>query len=154
MQVNVMGALEPTSSDDGGRRFLSEATVQEIQFELMRRASFNAFDSDKIIASLERHSELWEAVLVDRRPHWQRDRYNLPMAWLIRLRDLAYNEWNVDTVFILTPTVEAAQNLTQIIADENWRGMTMVYGEGHREEVQRALGCWHKDQAVVTVWWD
>ena len=47
-------------------RSLGDATVQEIQLELIRRTRFNAFDGERVTASLIRHRELWMAVLLDR----------------------------------------------------------------------------------------
>ena len=49
---------------------LREATVQEIQLELIRRTKFNAFDGERIHASLMKHRTYWQAVLLDRRGHW------------------------------------------------------------------------------------
>jgi hypothetical protein len=43
-----------------------DATVQGIQFELIRRTKFNAFDGERVEGSLLRHRELWMAVLLDR----------------------------------------------------------------------------------------
>jgi hypothetical protein len=47
------------------RQSLIDATVQEIQLELIRRTKFNAFDGERVMASLLRHRELWMAVLLD-----------------------------------------------------------------------------------------
>jgi hypothetical protein len=154
LQATAMGAIEPSSSKDKRRRSLSEATVQEIQFELMRRASFNAFDGSRVIASLRRHADLWEAVLMDNRPYWQKDRYQLPPGWLIKLRDLGGDCWNVDTLFILAPNTESAKKLAEAIKEEDWGGMTKVYGDENRAEIERTLGSGPDQRAIVTVWWD
>src|SRR5437868_14873092 len=67
---------------------LRDATVQEIQLELIRRTRFNAFDGERIYASLMKHRAYWQAVLLDRpglrseerrvgkecRSRWWRDR--------------------------------------------------------------------------------
>ena len=45
---------------------LRDATVQEIQLELIRRTKFNAFDGERIYASLMKHRSYWQAVLLDR----------------------------------------------------------------------------------------
>src|SRR5436305_1571424 len=45
---------------------LRDATVQEIQLELIRRTRFNAFDGERVLASLLEHRDLWLAVLLDR----------------------------------------------------------------------------------------
>jgi hypothetical protein len=48
------------------QRLLSEATVQEIQLELLRRTQFNAFNGEKIYQVLLARRELWQAA--ERRP--------------------------------------------------------------------------------------
>ena len=84
---------------------LRNATVQEIQLELIRRTSFNALDGEKVYASLLRNRGLWLACLLDRPglPDYQTPR-QLLTSGLIKLRDLADNFWNADHLFILTET--------------------------------------------------
>jgi hypothetical protein len=38
---------------------LRDATVQEIQLELLRRSSFNALNGERVVDSLLRHRDLW-----------------------------------------------------------------------------------------------
>jgi hypothetical protein len=45
---------------------LRDASVQDIQLELLRRTRFNALDGEKVCASLLRHRHLWRAALLDR----------------------------------------------------------------------------------------
>jgi hypothetical protein len=45
---------------------LREATVQEIQLELIRRTRFNAFDGERIYASLRKHRAHWQAAQLAR----------------------------------------------------------------------------------------
>ena len=72
--------------------FLTEASVQEIQLELIRRHDYNAFDGAKIAASLRAHRSLWEAVLMDRLEFL--DREGVSVSSLIKLRDLSGNFCN------------------------------------------------------------
>ena len=44
---------------------LRDATVQDIQLELLRRTQFDAIDGERVFASLLRHRDLWLAVLLD-----------------------------------------------------------------------------------------
>ena len=44
---------------------LSEASLQEIQLELIRRHRHNAFDGERVVESLLRHRGLWSAALMD-----------------------------------------------------------------------------------------
>src|SRR5438046_10200645 len=88
---------------------LRDATVQEIQLELIRRTSFNALDGEKVCASLLKHRDLWQAVLLDRPgvADYSRPR-QLLTSGLIKLRDLDGNSWNADHLVILTRTRQPA----------------------------------------------
>lgn len=133
---------------------LAEATVQEIQLELMRRRSFNEFDGPKVVASLERHRDLWIAAYMDRfglhhaeHPDW------FPFSSLIQLRDLRYNHWNVDTLVVLTETVEHARRLADIARQEDWRADELIVQE-NEEELGMALGISPCPYRMLTAWWD
>ncbi len=118
---------------------LRDATVQDIQLELLRRTRFNDLDGERVAASLLRHRELWLAALLDRPgvpDYTEPDR--LLTAGLIKLRDLGRNLWNADTLFLLTPTREQARRLGQVAEEEDWGGMVRVYED--RKEIDRALG--------------
>src|SRR5688572_5813879 len=100
---------------------LKDADIQEIQLELMRRRSFNAFDGPKVVASLQRHRDLWLAAYMDRfglcskdHPDW------IPAFSLIKLRDLPHDWWNVDTLCLLTKTIDGARQLAKIAEAEDW----------------------------------
>lgn len=99
---------------------LSEASVQEIQLELIRRTNFNAFDGGRVAASLEKNRTLGESAMLDRfcisHPG------HLPKMGLLKLRDLSANIWNADTLYLLTPTVHAASQLANLIELEDWGG--------------------------------
>jgi hypothetical protein len=129
---------------------LGEASVQEIQLELIRRSSFNAFDGERVVASLLAYKHLWEAVFMDRLAISKPGK--LPSSGLTKLRDLAANVWNVDTIYILTPDVDCARKLARIAKTEDWAGMVQVRDDP--EDVDRALGGCEEGQAVVSIWWD
>ena len=77
--------------------FLRDASVQEIQLELIRRTHFNAFEGERIYASLMKHRSLWLAVLLDRPGMANHDEPGLLLiSGLIKLRDLPDNLWNAD----------------------------------------------------------
>ncbi len=128
---------------------LEKATVQEIQFELIRRTQYNALDGKRVLASLLAHSDRWQSVLLDRLSLSNPGK--LPSMGLIKLRDLADNFWNADTLYILTPNTQSAKKLAAIIETEDWGGMVRVHDP---EDVDRALGGSEPDQAVVSLWWD
>ena len=94
---------------------LKNATVQEIQLELLRRTTFNALDGERVTASLLSHRELWLAVLLDAPgvPNYARPS-RLLTSGLIKLRDLPDDFWNADTLFVLTQTRSKARELARI----------------------------------------
>lgn len=129
---------------------LGEATAQDIQLELIRRWQFNTFDGPAIAARLFEHRELWESVMMDR---LALSGYgNLPAMGLIKLRDLPYNEWNVDTLYLLAPDKETAKKLVELMDFEESGGMVSVYDDP--KDVDHALGSGRETRAVVAVWWD
>lgn len=129
---------------------LGEATAQDIQLELIRRRRFNDFDGQALAAKLLEHRDLWQAVMMDR---LALSNFGSPPAMgLIKLRDLPYNEWNVDTLYLLAPTKEAAKQLAEIFNMAEWAGMVSVYDDPR--EVDSALGSGRETRAIVAIWWD
>jgi len=133
---------------------LADATVQEIQLELIRRASFNEFDGPKVVESLQRHRDKWRAVWMTRfgvhheeHPDWY------PAMSLIPLRDLAGNHWNVDTLVVLTEDIERARELAAVAEAEDWRADD-VHVEEHEKEISSALGRSPTRSWILSVWWD
>jgi hypothetical protein len=133
---------------------LTDATVQQIQFELIRRWRFNAFDGPTIVASLERHRDLWLAVHMDRFGVYRKDHPNwIPAMSLIKLRDLNANVWNVDTLVILTDNIQQARQLAEIAQQEDWAADDVTVQE-NTEEIEMALGEGPCDYGLLTLWWD
>src|SRR3954471_4441229 len=107
---------------------LREASIQDIQLELLRRTTFNALDGEKVCASLLKHRHLWSAALLDQpgvADYGQPGR--LLMLGLIKLRDLPQNIWNADKLFVLTPPRRDASELARIAEEEEWAGEVVVY---------------------------
>jgi hypothetical protein len=132
---------------------LREASVQDIQLELLRRTRFNDFDGEKVCGSLLQHRDLWRAVLLDRPgvPNYAEPGFLLT-AGLIKLRDLPDNLWNADTLFVLTPTRQEAERLAQVADEEDWGGEVHVYKD--QAETDRALGMGRREYGLLSVWWD
>ena len=133
---------------------LREATVQEIQLELIRRTKFNAFDGERIYASLIKHRAYWQAVLLDRPglANYEKPRHLLMMG-LIKLRDLDDNIWNADQLFILTAKREQAVQLARIIEEEDWGGeQPIIYDD--QQEIDSALGVGRQEYGLLSIWWD
>ncbi len=75
--------------------------IQELQFELMKLASFNEFDGDMVVESLKSHEELWRGVIMDRAGFNSPDAKDYSEAIdLIKLRDIEDEYWNIDTIYI------------------------------------------------------
>ena len=117
---------------------LRDASVQDIQLELLRRTRFNALDGERVCASLLSHRHLWKAALLDRPgvPDYSEPGHLL-IAGLIKLRDLPHNLWNADTLFLLTPTHQAAEELARVADTEDWGGEVHAYTK--QDEMDRAL---------------
>src|SRR5688572_27416310 len=132
---------------------LRDATVQEIQLELLRRTSFNALDGEKVYASLLRDRHLWLAALLDRQGLANyREPGHLLMCGLIKLRDLQDNLWNTDTLFILTPGLQQARELERIAEEEGWAAEVRVFE--NQDEIGRALGTSEDRFGLLSFWWD
>jgi hypothetical protein len=82
---------------------LSNASSQEIQLELINRTEFNFFYGRKIATDLTANRKLWEAVLIDRE-----------YPYLLKVRDLSGNVWNVDTLYILAHDAECVIKLLEL----------------------------------------
>jgi len=125
-----------TTTEESPR--LTEASVQEIQLELIRRHQHNYFDGEEVATDLRAHPDWWEAVLMD------------TSAGLVKLRDLAGNFWNVDTLYILATNESNASRLAKL--GEKWAADSVtVYDE---EETDWELGGGIEEQRLVTMWWD
>ena len=120
---------------------LTNATVQEIQLELIRRTQHNSFDGEQVHRDLLERRDLWEAVLLDRPD---------PTS-LIKLRDLSGNYWNTDTLFILAVDEAGAYRLKEL--GEQWLADSVeTYGA---EATGRELGTSDPGpRRLVQMWWD
>ena len=132
---------------------LCEASVQDIQLELIRRTKFNTFDGEKICELLRVHRKLWRAVLFDRPgiPNFDKPGHLL-LSGLIKLRDLEDNIWNVDSLFVLTHTVDGARELVSAFEESGTGAMPYLLDD--LEETDRALGTGREVYGMLKVWWD
>lgn len=133
---------------------LRSATVQEIQLELIRRTRFNQLDGEEIYGSLMAHRDLWQAVLLDRVGLPDKKDLRLLFAFgLIKLRDLPGNQWNADSLFVLTKDHDQARQWPRIAEQEAWEADDVhVYED--QQEIDRALGIYTMNNGLVEFWWD
>ena len=125
---------------------LATATVQDIHLELIRRSEHNAFHGDRVLADLLTYRRDWQAVLFD--TYGLATDRGLP-ARLIKLRDMAANDYNVDTLYILAVDAEAAHRLVTLA--EAWGAEPRIYSQ---EDTERALGTSCANERLVQMWWD
>lgn len=129
-----------------------EKTIQDIQFELMERASFNGFDGEKVVRSLKKHKDLWEGVVMDRASycfHMSDDDH--AKIDLIKLRDISSDEWNVDTLFIL-PQEGKEEELIKVA--RRWGADEVDFlGESESGRLLGIGGAYGK-KTILRVWWD
>ena len=107
--------------------------------------SRQAADGEGVAADLMAHREWWEVVLMD-----THGLDGSEMTHLVKLRDLACNFWNVDTLYILAVNEGSARRLAGF-ADRWLADEICVHETG---ETNRALGGGGEQQRLVTVWWD
>ena len=117
---------------------ITKATVQELHLELIKRASFNNFDGEAVVASLLKHTDLWEAVIMTR----------LDFHELIVLRDMTTNSNNVCELYILTDD-EHAQTLKDLA--QTWNADEVDFEE-HPDNRLGSYGS--KVGKILRVWWD
>ena len=124
---------------------LATATVQDIHLELIRR-EHNAFHGARVLADLLTHRQDWQAVLFD--TYGLATDRGLP-ARLLKLRDMAANDYNADTLYILAVNAEAAQRLAALA--EAWGAEPHIYSQ---DDTERALGTSCANACLVQMWWD
>lgn len=116
-------------------------TVQELQFELMKIATFNSFDGEYVVQQLQDNPELWEGVVMDRPD-------------MIKLRDIKDNYWNVDTLYIIPKKGKETDLMT--LASQ-WHADDVEWVGG--EEACSMLGSYSPEgrsnpHAILRLWWD
>lgn len=125
---------------------LATATVQDIHLELIRRSEHNAFHGERVLADLLAQRQDWQAVLFD--TYGLATDRGLP-ARLIKLRDMAANDYNADTLYILAVSEEAAHRLAALA--DAWGAEPHIYSQ---EETESALGTGGANVCLVQMWWD
>lgn len=126
--------------------------AQKLMFKLMKIASFNDFDGEKVVSDLEDNKELWEAVYMNR-PIGLNGHVIFP---LLPLRDLSENEYNVDTVYIL-PAIGKEDQLLKLV--ESWGYATIKWIDGDMSDLllggilyRNILKILHRN--ILKIWWD
>jgi hypothetical protein len=133
------GAASRTGSCPSGKPPSASVTkTQAIQFDLLKRSSFNNLDGSRVVRDLLKNRRLWCGALIDR----------LGSDALIKLRDLDENVWNVDTLYVLSSG--ANDRLLTRLA-RRWRADAISWVSGGA--ASRLLGD-SRAARVLEVWWD
>ena len=116
--------------------------VQELQFALMRKATFNEFNGDHVVDSLLAHRDLWEGAVMDRADYYYRggEGDHAEPVDLIKLRDIAAGYWNVNTVYLLAATGQ--EDKLELLVRREWYADEIDWM--HNTHVGKYL----------RVWWD
>jgi hypothetical protein len=121
-------------------------TIQELQFELIKRASFNGFDGERVVSSLLEHKDLWRGVVMDTASYCSHNEFGQEPEEkinLTKLLNIENNLWSVDTLYIL-PQTGKEKELVELA--ETWEADEVSYGQYH-------LGIPNAPE-VLRVWWD
>jgi hypothetical protein len=129
-------------------RLLKDATVQELNLELMKRGSFNSFDGEKIVKSLQDHPDLWIGAMMVQESVGEQD--------LISLRDMnnpkyGYDAWNIGTLFISAKQGKEKE-LEQLAKSDEWSADEIDYIKP--DKLGSMLGTGRPTFQVLRVWWD
>ena len=121
--------------------------IQELNLELIEKASFNNFDGKLVVSELRKNRSLWTAVVMDR--EYYESAAKDGGCNLIKLRDLPDDMWNVDTVFILSSGKD--DKLLMAVA-KGWSADEISWIEG--EKAGKLLGSFPAKQKILRAWWD
>src|SRR5688572_993946 len=90
---------------------LTDARLQDIHLELIRRRAFNEFDGEQVYRDLLANRSLWDSALMEsgfaRLPGQE-----LPVVPY--LASLASDYWPVDMLYLLATDQQAAETLAQM----------------------------------------
>lgn len=125
--------------------------IQELNLELIKNASFNDFDGEKVVKDLLANKELWRGVVMDRGAYraLSNGEKGLEPVCLIKLRDIEDGYWNVDTLYILP--VAGKEKELEMLA-KTWAADEVDYlGEAQSGSL---LGGSMKPANILRIWWD
>lgn len=120
--------------------------VQKLNFELMKKASFNSFDGERVVKDLEEHQDLWVGAVMDRPSYCfhKTDEPNSEKIDLIKLRDISDGYWNIDTLYIV-PQVGQEDQLEMLA--KTWDADEVDWMDNPDLGTSRP-------PRVLRVWWD
>lgn len=114
--------------------------TQRLQFELMKRSSYNEFDGTRVVSDLLANRHLWRAAMMNR--HYDP---------FLPLRDLEEDHWNVDTLMILSSGQD--DGALRTLAD-TWKAdeIGWLSPEDRMRELRSSIA--RLGPQVLVLWWD
>jgi hypothetical protein len=149
--------MEQTFRKQGGMMntapdVLRQASVQDIYLELIRRSGGN-FDGDEVAQMLSDHRDLWIAAMIDNLHFLQHPAVpTFRFPTLYKLRDLPLNQWNADTLYVITPD-EASRDQLMAISEQRVGGMAHSYTEAQIDRMVSHGGI-PSGSRIFHIWWD
>jgi hypothetical protein len=136
---------------DFGQKTLITATVQELQLELFRRSVASDSEVEEFIRLLLESQHLWRGLIIDRLGINEGGFWLQPSS-MIKLRNIHQNYWNADTLFVLCPNRDAAEELKNRFPLD--RFAVMIDIKDDPKEINSALGGSDKGLVILQFWWD
>jgi hypothetical protein len=129
--------------------------IQKLQFELMKLATFNGYDGERVVKSLEKHEDLWRGVVMDRADYCFHGKFGQnddgEKIDLIKLRDIQSDCWNVDTVFVL-PETGKEDELYKLA--KRWGADEVDWIGGQHAGSLLGATALSNEKQILRVWWD
>ena len=131
---------------------LTQASVQEIMLELIRRRRFNDFRGPRVVASLRRHRDLWRACLFRSDGLPPKDGAMLGAMSLFNLRDIPDDRWNADSLYVSCDTADQARAVLELAKADRWHADATAL---HDDALQVSSTLADSGPAAVAeFWWD
>jgi hypothetical protein len=140
--------VDPTFSE----KRLHDASIQEIQLELFRRSAVSIeHNAAKVVEVLLASRHLWRGLIIDSLGVSEGGDWLQPSS-MIKLRDVDQDFWNADTLYVLCPDRESADELAAKLPMDRFACMATI--EEDQKIIDRALGGRHTGMVIVRFWWD
>lgn len=136
---------------------LAQFTVQEIQFELMRRTKNDAYRAyaNELVALMLQHADLWEAIIQTGQFYFfNHDALpSLRYPLMPQLRFVLDNDWPADMIYVLTETEERRDALLKLWEGKVWPDSIMHNYDA--EECKKMLeSCGLPDTYRISYYWE
>lgn len=125
-----------------------DTTIQNLQFALIEKASFNEFNGEQVVKDLRENDDLWHGVIMDR-AGYSGKYHDVEPIDLIKLRDIGDEFWNVDTIYIYS---NGKNDYKLELLAHKWNADEISWIEG--DKASALLGAWPGEKRILRCWWD